>query len=200
MEPRVAPDEEGQLRRLGGHRPAEGRPAGDPAQPQDQGLVHRRRRPPHRASAGVDQVRCSALHRADVAGGSRRTSQSRPSTTPSSGTRRSRTSSRTSGRRSPSRRESTKPTVRRRRPGQADSAVGISSPEPRVASYTEFTRNMLPRIKALGYNVIQLMAIMCVFDRTIASDRTGSTHTTPASATRSPTSSAPAHATARPRS
>lgn len=38
--------------------------------------------------------------------------------------------------------------------------VGISSPEPRVASYKEFTKNMLPRIKYLGYNVIQLMAVM----------------------------------------
>ncbi|KAF2196705.1 alpha-glucan branching enzyme [Delitschia confertaspora ATCC 74209] len=38
--------------------------------------------------------------------------------------------------------------------------VGISSPEPRVATYKEFTKNILPRIKHLGYNVIQLMAIM----------------------------------------
>jgi 1,4-alpha-glucan branching enzyme len=38
--------------------------------------------------------------------------------------------------------------------------VGISSPEPRVATYKEFTKNMLPRIKYLGYNVIQLMAVM----------------------------------------
>ncbi|KPI35907.1 1,4-alpha-glucan-branching enzyme [Cyphellophora attinorum] len=38
--------------------------------------------------------------------------------------------------------------------------VGISSPEPKVASYKEFTHNMLPRIKHLGYNVIQLMAVM----------------------------------------
>ncbi|KAI0137177.1 family 13 glycoside hydrolase [Xylariales sp. AK1849] len=38
--------------------------------------------------------------------------------------------------------------------------VGISSPELRVTSYKEFTKNMLPRIKDLGYNVIQLMAIM----------------------------------------
>jgi len=38
--------------------------------------------------------------------------------------------------------------------------VGISSPELKVASYKEFTRNMIPRIKHLGYNVIQLMAIM----------------------------------------
>ncbi|KAF2397296.1 1,4-alpha-glucan-branching enzyme [Trichodelitschia bisporula] len=38
--------------------------------------------------------------------------------------------------------------------------VGISSPEGRVATYKEFTRNVLPRIQKLGYNAIQLMAIM----------------------------------------
>ncbi|KAL8996150.1 MAG: hypothetical protein Q9188_006637 [Gyalolechia gomerana] len=38
--------------------------------------------------------------------------------------------------------------------------VGISSPELRVATYKEFTKNMLPRIQHLGYNVIQLMAVM----------------------------------------
>ncbi|KAL2350445.1 alpha-glucan branching enzyme [Cryomyces antarcticus] len=38
--------------------------------------------------------------------------------------------------------------------------VGISSPDPKVATYKEFTRDILPRIKHLGYNVIQLMAIM----------------------------------------
>ncbi|KAJ5246725.1 1-4-alpha-glucan-branching enzyme [Penicillium chermesinum] len=38
--------------------------------------------------------------------------------------------------------------------------VGISSPETRVATYKEFTKNMLPRIQYLGYNAIQLMAIM----------------------------------------
>lgn len=38
--------------------------------------------------------------------------------------------------------------------------VGISSPEGKVASYPEFTKNILPRIKALGYNTIQLMAVM----------------------------------------
>lgn len=38
--------------------------------------------------------------------------------------------------------------------------VGISSPEGRVGTYSEFTRNVLPRIKKLGYNTIQLMAIM----------------------------------------
>ncbi|KNZ77177.1 1,4-alpha-glucan-branching enzyme [Termitomyces sp. J132] len=38
--------------------------------------------------------------------------------------------------------------------------VGISTAEGRVGTYKEFTRNVLPRIKDLGYNVIQLMAIM----------------------------------------
>ena len=38
--------------------------------------------------------------------------------------------------------------------------VGISSPEPRVTTYKEFTQHVLPRIHHLGYNVIQLMAIM----------------------------------------
>lgn len=38
--------------------------------------------------------------------------------------------------------------------------VGISSPEPKIATYKEFTKNVLPRIKYLGYNAIQLMAIM----------------------------------------
>ena len=38
--------------------------------------------------------------------------------------------------------------------------VGISSPEPKVATYKEFTKNVLPRIKYLGYDAIQLMAIM----------------------------------------
>lgn len=38
--------------------------------------------------------------------------------------------------------------------------VGISTAEDRVGTYKEFTRNVLPRIKDLGYNVIQLMAIM----------------------------------------
>jgi len=38
--------------------------------------------------------------------------------------------------------------------------VGISSDELRVTQYKEFTKNMLPRIQKLGYNTIQLMAIM----------------------------------------
>ncbi|KIJ56754.1 glycoside hydrolase family 13 protein [Sphaerobolus stellatus SS14] len=38
--------------------------------------------------------------------------------------------------------------------------VGISTAEPRVGTYKEFTRDVLPRIHNLGYNVIQLMATM----------------------------------------
>ncbi|KAK9461441.1 glycoside hydrolase superfamily [Lipomyces oligophaga] len=38
--------------------------------------------------------------------------------------------------------------------------VGISTSESRVGTFKEFTRNTLPRIHKLGYNVIQLMAIM----------------------------------------
>lgn len=38
--------------------------------------------------------------------------------------------------------------------------VGISTPEPRIGTYKEFTDNVLPRVLDLGYNAIQLMAIM----------------------------------------
>lgn len=38
--------------------------------------------------------------------------------------------------------------------------IGISTPEAKIGSYKEFTKNVLPRIKDLGYNTIQLMAIM----------------------------------------
>ena len=41
-----------------------------------------------------------------------------------------------------------------------ESHVGISSAEPRVASYVEFADNIIPRIHKLGYNTIQLMAVM----------------------------------------
>eukprot|EP00898_Chlorokybus_atmophyticus_P007345 jgi/Chlat1/7611/Chrsp64S07096 len=41
-----------------------------------------------------------------------------------------------------------------------ESHVGMSSPEPRVATYREFARDVLPRVKRLGYNAIQLMAVM----------------------------------------
>jgi len=38
--------------------------------------------------------------------------------------------------------------------------IGISSSEQKVASYKHFTYNVLPHIKQLGYNCIQLMAVM----------------------------------------
>ncbi|KAI8818797.1 1,4-alpha-glucan branching enzyme [Fimicolochytrium jonesii] len=41
-----------------------------------------------------------------------------------------------------------------------ESHVGISSPEPKVATYKEFRTQTLPRIAYLGYNTIQLMAVM----------------------------------------
>lgn len=37
--------------------------------------------------------------------------------------------------------------------------IGMSSEEPKVATYKEFTANVLPRIKAAGYNTVQLMAV-----------------------------------------
>src|SRR3990167_2556870 len=38
--------------------------------------------------------------------------------------------------------------------------VGMCSEEPKVASYEEFRVNVLPRVHALGYNALQIMAIM----------------------------------------
>lgn len=38
--------------------------------------------------------------------------------------------------------------------------IGISTPEPKIGSYKEFMKDVLPRISDLGYNAIQLMAIM----------------------------------------
>lgn len=38
--------------------------------------------------------------------------------------------------------------------------IGISTPEPRIGTYREFRENVLPHIADLGYNCIQLMAIM----------------------------------------
>mmetsp|Transcript_38602 Transcript_38602/g.114639 ORF Transcript_38602/g.114639 Transcript_38602/m.114639 type:complete len:851 (-) Transcript_38602:12-2564(-) len=37
--------------------------------------------------------------------------------------------------------------------------IGMSSAEPKINSYLEFRRDMLPRIRKLGYNAIQIMAI-----------------------------------------
>lgn len=41
-----------------------------------------------------------------------------------------------------------------------ESHVGMSSQDPKVATYREYAEQVLPRVKALGYNTIQLMAIM----------------------------------------
>ena len=38
--------------------------------------------------------------------------------------------------------------------------VGISSWEGKVNSYKDFTASVLPRIVQLGYNTVQLMAVM----------------------------------------
>lgn len=48
------------------------------------------------------------------------------------------------------------------RPGSLriyEAHVGMSSTEPKINSYAEFRDDVLPRIKALGYNAVQLMAI-----------------------------------------
>lgn len=38
--------------------------------------------------------------------------------------------------------------------------IGMAQEEGKVGSYREFEKNILPRIKALGYNTIQIMAVM----------------------------------------
>ncbi|EEB10319.1 1,4-alpha-glucan branching enzyme, putative [Pediculus humanus corporis] len=38
--------------------------------------------------------------------------------------------------------------------------VGIASSEPKIGTYKEFANNIIPRITKLGYNAIQLMAVM----------------------------------------
>ncbi|MBE6917914.1 MAG: 1,4-alpha-glucan-branching enzyme [Ruminococcaceae bacterium] len=38
--------------------------------------------------------------------------------------------------------------------------IGMAQEEGKVGTYTEFRENILPRIKALGYNTIQIMAVM----------------------------------------
>ena len=38
--------------------------------------------------------------------------------------------------------------------------IGMAQEEGKIGSYTEFRENVLPRIKALGYNTIQIMAVM----------------------------------------
>ena len=37
--------------------------------------------------------------------------------------------------------------------------VGMSGEKPRISTYTEFRDNVLPRVKEMGFNIIQLMAI-----------------------------------------
>lgn len=52
-----------------------------------------------------------------------------------------------------------------RRPGKRphpliyECHIGMSSEEEKVAGFDEFRRNVLPRVKALGYNVLQVMAL-----------------------------------------
>ncbi|KAF9247406.1 glycoside hydrolase family 13 protein [Melanogaster broomeanus] len=46
------------------------------------------------------------------------------------------------------------------RPPQPQHMSGYPTAEHRVGTYKEFTQNILPRIQKLGYNTIQLMAIM----------------------------------------
>ena len=41
-----------------------------------------------------------------------------------------------------------------------ESHVGIASNRHEVASYDQFSQNVIPRIKDLGYNCVELMAIM----------------------------------------
>lgn len=38
--------------------------------------------------------------------------------------------------------------------------VGMSSPEAKISTYVEFTRDVLPYVASLGYNAIQMMAVM----------------------------------------
>ena len=38
--------------------------------------------------------------------------------------------------------------------------IGMAQEEGRIGSYSEFRENVLPRIKALGYNTVQIMAVM----------------------------------------
>ena len=38
--------------------------------------------------------------------------------------------------------------------------IGISSPEAKIASYRYFAEHLLPKIRSLGYNTVELMAVM----------------------------------------
>lgn len=59
----------------------------------------------------------------------------------------------------PYRWEHERPAVHDRAPLIYESHVGIASEQPKVASYREFADNILPRIAAIGYNTVQLMAV-----------------------------------------
>ena len=50
--------------------------------------------------------------------------------------------------------------VRERVPFIYECHIGMSGEDGKITSYREFALNVLPRIKALGYNTIQIMAIM----------------------------------------
>lgn len=49
--------------------------------------------------------------------------------------------------------------VSAQRPLVYEAHIGMASEKPKVATYVEFTRDVLPRIKTAGYNTVQLMAI-----------------------------------------
>ncbi|MBQ8061025.1 MAG: alpha amylase C-terminal domain-containing protein [Bacteroidales bacterium] len=48
---------------------------------------------------------------------------------------------------------------RRKNPLIYECHIGMSSEEPKVASFSEFRQNVLPRVKKLGYDTIQIMAL-----------------------------------------
>ena len=50
-------------------------------------------------------------------------------------------------------------TFRRPHPLIYECHIGMSSEEPKVASFSEFRKNVLPRVKMLGYDTIQIMAL-----------------------------------------
>jgi hypothetical protein len=82
--------------------------------------------------------------------------------------------------------------------------VGISTHEHRIGTYKEFTANMLPRIRDLGYNTIQLMAVMehayyACESRGSPARRRARADAPQRSATRSRASSRQARGTGRPR-
>jgi 1,4-alpha-glucan branching enzyme len=52
-----------------------------------------------------------------------------------------------------------RPRVKNYTPLVYEAHVGMAGEEEKVSTYTEFTRRVLPRIQAAGYNTIQLMAV-----------------------------------------